>query len=1363
MRERLLRQGRPSGPVIVAALAVGLFLGALAVCPAFAKEVKPLEIDPLEQAVTQGALRVKAADGTVVECPLKHTDVRADISGFIARVRVRQTFYNPYKEKIEAVYVFPLPHTAAVDEMTMVIGERRIVGVIKRREAARLIYEQALAAGLTAALLEQERPNIFTQSVGNIKPHQEINIEISYVDVLKYDMGTYEFHFPMVVGPRYIPGAPISKKPDVPDELEGKVGEVEGPKEGADPEGTGWAPDTDRVPDASRITPPVLKPGFRTGHDISLAVKLDSGVPVRDLDVIAHKAELEREGKTKAFINLSPADAIPNKDFVLKYAVVGKKPEMAVLSYRPADGEGYFMLMIQPKIEEKLAKAPPREICFLIDVSGSMSGAPTEKVKQAMRDFFKLSKPDDRIQVVTFAGSAQSLFEGYVPADEKNVAAALNFTEGISGRGGTEMLKGIKKVLADPADPKRVRIVVMLTDGYIGNEAEIIAEVGKRAGDQVRFWTIGIGSSPNRFLIDGVAKTGGGMSEVLELQTDPAFLVRRIVERIHRAQFANIEIDWKLLPVFETYPAKVPELWAGRPVILFGRYEAGGKATIELDGTVEGEPLTYKLRVTFPDEQPDHDVLAKVWARRKIEDLSAQMFYGDVPEVVEEITQVALDYSLMSQYTSFVAVDESERGKITEPARPPRRMVVPVPLPEGVSYEGVFGPLGGPAEFAAIAGDSGGGGMMSTSGGSGKGSFKSLSMASRGPSRGYARVNRAAGIRQSWNRRPKKMTEAAYSYSMRGAILAGKSESRLRARPPVMFEMDASREPEDMKAGAWHEGHGRLVGSILQAWSAQRHKEAVEAITKAEELKKAGDLEAAMARYQQALLLETAFLRVNRWNDDGTSAKAADALKALMSEIAKARTENLKALDTRLDLIIRDKSVAEALEQIARAAGIGAIVVDGSIEDACEMLGVSDVRVTYLDLRGATVAQALDWLLTPVQLTWRLDDNSRILVGTSRRLGGVVPWVYPVADLAIPSKDELEKEPQKVAEAALNDFLKGVRLTLGQNDDLGLEPGSAVMISPGELLVYGDSKVHKLVAAFLSALADSEAEIAVAPVHLSEEHYTALKALQAATSKRWAARAELREKRIAWRAKVETLRALDHFGWQLLAGACRGDVDDEALTELRIAWNSPKLAEILSSESRWLVMRVAWILGEAAATVSDDKDLRALATKALGVALEHFPACTEALKEKPDDAPRYFAGLYAALALNNARALGVTVSEDTTKVLGDVLSLLTSERKDKPLAPAVTVVRALWHLYLDINGKPDAQTAALAALISAQTIAGDDLVVLAALAARRLDGEVWLTFRKEMPDLIGGQPLNGNVVLVVNRLSTAPLSLLARK
>ena len=675
---------------ITALLSVLIILG-ISNGTAFTETSQP--IIPMEQEITQGALRVEV-DEQIVECPLKHTDVKANISGFIARVTVTQTFHNPYDEKIEAVYVFPLPHTAAIDDMTMTVGDRRIVGLIKRRAEAQALYHEAIQQGQTASLLEQERPNIFTQSVGNIQPNAEVCIEISYVDVLDYDMGTYEFHFPMVVGPRYIPGTAISKKPELPKELKGKVGESEAPldapADGGDPSGTGVAPDTDRVPDASRITPPVLKPGYRTAHDISLLVSLDAGVPIQDIKIVNHTAEVDRVDASGATAVLSPADSIPNKDFVMKYAVVGEKPEMAVLAHSKEADQGYFMLMIQPKLDAELAEAPPREIVFLVDVSGSMRGEPTQKVKETMHHFLRLTKPKDTVQVITFSNRAAKLFEKSVPATQANIEHALNFTQRIRGGGGTEMLKAIKLVLNEPVDRERVRIVVMLTDGYIGNEAEIIAEIDRRAGDQIRFSALGIGTSPNRYLIDGVAKHGGGLADVIALNTDPGPLVAQIAERIHRAQLAKIQIDWNGLSVYETYPRRIPELWAGRPVLMFGRYGAGGSQKIELSGSAEGKPLKYKLHVTLPDAQPAHDVLSKVWARKKIEDISARLHAADAPEIIEEITNIALTHRLMTQYTSFVAVDENDMQPINQEAKAPRQVVVPVPLPEGTDYQGFY-------------------------------------------------------------------------------------------------------------------------------------------------------------------------------------------------------------------------------------------------------------------------------------------------------------------------------------------------------------------------------------------------------------------------------------------------------------------------------------------------------------------------------------------------------------------------------------------------------------------------------------------------------------------------------------------------
>jgi Ca-activated chloride channel family protein len=274
---------------------------------------------------SQGSLTSLDSEGRpLAACPLKHTDVKAEISGFLSRVTVTQEFTNPFPDRIEAVYTFPLPRSAAVDEMTMLVGERVIRGKIARREEARAIYESARATGRIASLLDQERPNIFTQSVANIMPGAAVKITISYVEMLKYEDGIYEFVFPMVVGPRYIPGQPTGKQ------------------------GGGWSPDTDRVPDASRITPQVTPKGTRAGHDISLAVALDAGLPIDNLQSTTHDVSIDRLSAHQAVVRLKDEATIPNKDFILRYDVAGRAIGDAVLTHRGAKG-GFFALILRSR------------------------------------------------------------------------------------------------------------------------------------------------------------------------------------------------------------------------------------------------------------------------------------------------------------------------------------------------------------------------------------------------------------------------------------------------------------------------------------------------------------------------------------------------------------------------------------------------------------------------------------------------------------------------------------------------------------------------------------------------------------------------------------------------------------------------------------------------------------------------------------------------------------------------------------------------------------------------------------------------------------------------------------------------------
>ncbi len=613
-------------------------------------------------AAAQGSLTVP---GSGAECPLKHTDVKAEITGFLARVTVTQQFGNPFKEKIEAVYTFPLPSDAAVDDMTLLVGSRTVRGVIKKREEARAIYDAARAAGHVAGLLDQERPNVFTQSVANIMPGEQVSITISYVETLKYDSGTYEFVFPMVVGPRYVPGRATGRQ------------------------GGGWADDTDRVPDASRVTPPVAVPGTRAGHDISIQVSLDAGVPLDTIGSATHDVDVERPSVHQAAVRLRDKAVIPNKDFILKYDVAGRAISDAVLAHHDARG-GFFTLILQPPERVAAEDVTPKELVFVLDTSGSMSGFPIEKAKETMRLALSSLYPRDTFNLITFSGDTRILFPEPVPATAANLQKATEFLSSTRGSGGTEMMKAIRAAL-DPSDAQgHIRVVCFMTDGFVGNDMEIISEVQRHPN--ARVFAFGIGSSVNRFLLDKMALYGRGEVEYVGLNDDGSAAARRFQQRVRQPLLTDIRIDWGGLPIADIYPRRIPDLFSAKPVVIHGRYTSPAAGTIRLRGALAGRDYSRDIRASLPAAAPDHDVLASLWARTRIDDLMSQDYYGiqmNQPRasVRDAITQLGLDYRLMTQFTSFVAVEEMT---ITDGGQR-RRIQVPVELPEGVSYEGVFG------------------------------------------------------------------------------------------------------------------------------------------------------------------------------------------------------------------------------------------------------------------------------------------------------------------------------------------------------------------------------------------------------------------------------------------------------------------------------------------------------------------------------------------------------------------------------------------------------------------------------------------------------------------------------------------------
>ena len=612
---------------------------------------------------TQGTLQVVDGSGKPKAiCPLKHTDVKVEITGFLSRVNVTQEFENPFKEKIEAVYVFPLPANAAVDDMTMVVGERTVRGKILRREEAQAAYEAAKSGGQVASLLNQERPNIFTQSVANILPGEKVKITISYVETLKYEAGSYEFSFPMVVGPRYMPGAATGQK------------------------GSGTAPDTTQVPDASRISPKLAPEGMRAGHDISLDIMLDAGLPIDEIKGKSHEVELERLNAHSAHVRLKSGAMIPNKDFVLSYDVAGKSIQDALLAHR-SDKGGYFTLILQPPDRVVAEDVTPKELVFVLDTSGSMSGFPIEKAKETMKLALDGLYPADTFNLITFAGDTNILFPQPVAATPANLKKAQAFLADRSGSGGTEMMKAIQASLEATDSQDHVRIVCFMTDGYVGNEMEIISEVQKHPN--ARVFGFGIGSSVNKFLLDKMSEYGRGEVEYVALNDDGSAAARRFHERVRNPLLTDISVDWNGLPVSDVYPQRIPDLFGAKPVILTGRYTGPGHGVIRLKGKMSGREFVREIAVDFPEAEAQHNVLSSLWARQRIDDLMGQDYSGAQrgemkPELKETIINLGLEYGLMTQFTSFVAVEEM----IVTDGGQPRRIDVPVEVPEGVNREG---------------------------------------------------------------------------------------------------------------------------------------------------------------------------------------------------------------------------------------------------------------------------------------------------------------------------------------------------------------------------------------------------------------------------------------------------------------------------------------------------------------------------------------------------------------------------------------------------------------------------------------------------------------------------------------------------
>ena len=598
--------------------------------------------------------------------PLVHTEATLDVRGLVAAATVTQQYVNNTNEPLEAVYVFPLPHDAAVYDLEIRIGNRVIRSVIKEREEAKRTYDAAKSEGKRAALVEEERPNIFTASVANLMPGDHVDIRLRYVEALRWEESRLRLVFPMVVGPRYITGTQA-------------VGR----------NGTGWAADSDAVPDASRITPPVRNPETRTGHDISLAVDLDPGFEFGTIKSVSHEIRVKRLADGRQHIELASGATIPNKDFVLEVQQAeSKQPKTALfLSPEKESGETYFLLTAFPPTVQP-AKRVPLEMLYLIDISGSMSGTSIEQAREALLQALDRLTPADRFGIVAFNHSYYEFAAQPLTASPDNVAAARRYVQGLEANGGTEMLPALLHVMQKPETAGYLRHIVLLTDGDLGNEEQIFAALRQDLGG-ARLYTVAIGSAPNFFLATKMAQFGRGsfthIADISEIREQ----MGKLLETIESPVLTDVKLSFEGVELAEVYPQRLPDLFWRQPLLVFGRILQGRKGAVHLTARAGDQP--FETTIPFDSSTASfHPGITTLWARQRVEDLMDRWREGDEDaraSIRASLITHAIRYRLVTRFTSLVAVEEV----VANVGGESRTVPVPTELPAGMQLEKVFG------------------------------------------------------------------------------------------------------------------------------------------------------------------------------------------------------------------------------------------------------------------------------------------------------------------------------------------------------------------------------------------------------------------------------------------------------------------------------------------------------------------------------------------------------------------------------------------------------------------------------------------------------------------------------------------------
>jgi Ca-activated chloride channel family protein len=573
-----------------------------------------------EATPTAGTLRAVSASGDLL--PMVHTDVDAAIDGPVARVTVTQEFSNPHAEPIDAEYLFPLPGDAAVDAMELRVGGRLIAGGIRTRGEARRTYDAARLRGRTAALLEQERPSLFRQAVANIRPGERVSVRLRFVETVPWRDGGYELALPLRAG---APGAAAAQ----------------------------------------------------AAGDAAVRATVNLGIALASIGSPSHAVTVTGAGAGARAVALAAGRVAADRDYVLRYAPRATVAAPAVLTSEGPDGR-YLTLQLHPAPAVDAALVTPRELVFAVDASSSMRGAPLAQAQAVVRAALRTLRAGDTFRVLAFADSVTASAPAAVAADPAGVAAGEAFVGAIEAAGSTGLRAGLDAALAGPVAGNRLRVVVLLSDGYAGDERAVLAAARRSLG-AARVFTLGVGSAVNRYLLETLAEEGRGESAVVVAADDPAAAAGRFAALLDRPCLTDVSVDFGDLDVREAFPRVMPDLYAGRPVLLHARYGRGGRGTITVRGLVAGRRWEQRLAVDLPTSTGDagartawdRDALPSLWARARVKDLSRAMLLGEVAAMRDEVTALGLRFGLVTEYTSFVAVDEAPaQGAAVAVARP---------------------------------------------------------------------------------------------------------------------------------------------------------------------------------------------------------------------------------------------------------------------------------------------------------------------------------------------------------------------------------------------------------------------------------------------------------------------------------------------------------------------------------------------------------------------------------------------------------------------------------------------------------------------------------------------------------------------